>query len=327
MRERMLNDNRSEEKKVPTLKELSPILAGPVVPDPVFFCTIEAPSTSQQTNLENALQKLLREDPSLRMKVDETGQIFLSGMGELHLEVVKDRLKTEHSMTSYMGPLQVSYREGIREGIRKATTVTKFIAGTKNTCSIDLEFNPPKDGEEVLESYPLKVVITKDNDLGKLRLDRLKSIENGIEQALRHGPLLNFPVIGIKPSLHDFKATYVTSPAFVSTVASMCVTEALKEASICLLEPMMKLDIRVPVNYSTRIISDLSSRRSQLGSVSERNSIRIIQSLTPLSELVNYSTVLRTLSSGTASFTIEFSHYSYMNESEKKEAIDKMMKF
>lgn len=247
-------------------------------------------------------------------------------MGELHLEVVKDRLRTEHSIQAYMGPLQVSYKEGIRESVTKTTSVTKFIAGTKNSCTIVLSLEPV-EGEELKESYPLKVVPTPHNDLGTLRIDRLKAIENGLEEAFMHGPLLSFPVIGVRPSLLDFKATYVTSPAFVSTVASQCVKQALKEASVTLLEPMMKLDIRVPLNYSTRIISDLSSRRSQLGSVSERNSIRIIEALTPLSELVNYATVLRTLSSGTASFTIVFSHYSHMSESEKKEAIRRITRF
>lgn len=306
--------------------KLSPILAGPLVPEPVFFCTIEAPSTSQQTNLEMALRKLMREDPSLSMKVDPSGQIFLSGMGELHLEIIKDRLKTEYSLDTYMGPLQVSYRECIKESIEKSFSMTKFITGTKNSCSIILKLSP-YDGDKIEESLPVKVVPTKDNDLGKLRIDRLKAIQNGIDQAMAHGPLLNFPVIGVESQLIDFKATYTTSPAFVSTVASACVTQALKKASISLLEPMMKLDIRVPVDYSTRIISDLATRRSQLGSVSEKNCIRIIRAITPLSELVNYSTALRTLSSGTGSFTIVFSHYSVMSESEKKDAITKLTNY
>lgn len=300
-----------------------PFLTGPSVPDPVFFCSIEPPSPSKEKNLEKALKELQREDPSLKVTTDENGQVVLSGMGELHIDIVKDRILKEYDVKAYLGPLQVAYREAIDQEVTHEMTGNRIIAGVKNFCKLTLVLKP-----QPLESKnSFKVHITRDNDLGNLRPDRARAVENGVVSALSCGPLLNFPVIGVKAELHLFETTGSTSLAFIASTASSCVAAALKDTPMSLLEPLMKLEISVPVNYSTKIISDLSSRRSQLGSIYERHGLRFIDSVTPLSELMNYSTVLRTISSGTASLSMELQTYQRMSESEKRVATEKVTGF
>jgi elongation factor G len=253
---------------------------------------------------------------------------MLSGMGELHLDIIKDRLLKEYDVAAYMGPLQVAYRESIDSEIKEYVNSNKSIAGTNNSCNMVLVIKP-HDGllEAKSKKSVLKVVVTKDNGLGKIRRHYVKAIHNGIVSAFSCGPLLNFPVIGVRVELHWFETTNSTSPAFISSTTSTAVTAALKKADISLLEPVMKLEITAPTKFSTKIITDLSSRRSQLGEVSERNNVRYIEAVTPLSDLVNYSSVLRTLSSGTATLSMQFLSYKRMTESEKRMAKEKVTGF
>lgn len=300
-----------------------PPLPGPSVPDPVFFCSIEAPSPSKQNPLENALKSLCREDPSLHVATDDSGQLVLSGMGELHIDIIKDRLLKEYDIDAFLGPLQVSYREGIQNEVSHSVDVTKLIGGVRNTCRMKLMLKPIG----IEEKNQFKVHISRDNNLGTLRPDWLKAIESGVDSGLYFGPLLSFPILGVRTELHEFETTNATSHAFISATASSCVAAALKNASMTLLEPLMRLEISVPVSYSNRIITDLSGRRSQISNVSERNSLRVISCLTPLSELVKFSSDLRSLSSGTASLHMEFATYQKMSEAEKRMTIEKVTGF
>ena len=315
---------RSDDSSHPVPESLLPLLAGPLVPEPVFFCSIESPSPSKQKDLELGLKQLQREDPSLKVRVDDSGQIILSGMGELHIDILKDRLLKEYDVDAFLGPLQVAYRESIETEVKESANVSKNIAGIQNACNIVILLKP---GDLGRKKSPLKVIITKDNGLGKMRRDHQKAIENGIQSAFACGPMLNFPVLGVRVELHWFESTNATSSAFISSVVSTIVTSGLRKADIALLEPVMKLEITAPVNYSTRIIGDLSSRRSQLGEVSERHGVRFIESVTPLSDLVNYSSALRSLSSGTATLSMQFLSYKRMTESEKRIAKEKVTGF
>lgn len=225
-----------------------------------------------------------------------------------------------------MGQLQVSYRETIHSDVKETISYDKVIAGTKNHVVITLRLRP--NSVKKARKSAIKVVVTKDNDLGKIRIDRLKAIENGVQTALDHGPLLNFPVINVDIELHWFETTYSTSPAVISAAASSCVTAALKNGSLCLLEPLMRLEITTPSQYGSRIASDLSARRATMGEFSERSSgVRIIEAITPLAELVNYSTALRTLSSGTANLSMEFDSYAKMSDDEQKRAFERVTGF
>lgn len=219
-----------------------------------------------------------------------------------------------------MGKLQVAYRETIDIEVVDSVTVEKIIGGLRNAVHIKLKLIP----SSVKIKHELKVIVTQENELGKIRPDHLRWIKNGIEFGLLNGPILNFPIVGVRTELLEFRTTNRTTSAFIAAIASQCVASAVKKASAELLEPMMRLEIQVPIVYSSKIISDLSNRRSQLEEVSERNEVRVISSLTPLSELVNYSTSLRSLSSGTAVFSMDLETYNKMNESEKKLALQRI---
>ena len=298
------------------------LLAGPSVPTPVFFCTVESPSPSKEKTLMFGLENLQREDPSLKVEVDENGQIQMSGMGELHMEIIKDRLLKEYGVDAYMGPLQVAYRESIDKEVTEELTLTKIIGGVKNVVTVKVALKPIADRS----NNEFKVIVTPENMLGQIWAIHLKAIQNGIDSAMRCGPQLNFPIFGIRTELLQFQCSSATTPAFISSTISQVLAMGLKKTAgnLCLLEPLMELEITVPLAYSTKIISDLSSRRSNLTSVSERNEIRLINSKTPLSELFNYSSALRTLSSGTATLNMRFLAYQKMNEAEKKVAKEKV---
>ncbi|KAI1307940.1 Ribosome-releasing factor 2, mitochondrial [Halotydeus destructor] len=303
-----------------------PILAGPKILEPVFFCSIEAPSLSKQRPLEEALVKLQREDPSLRVKTEEeNGQMVISGMGELHIEIIKDRLLKEYGIEAYLGPLQVSYRETISESATETTEFEKIIGGTKNHVILALTVKPSDN----FDAKPkVKVVVTNENNLAKIRLDRLKAIRSGISSALDHGPLLNFPVVGVDIELHWFESTFSTTSAVISAAASACILGALGKANMALLEPLMKLEVTVPGSYGGRVLSDLSARRVLLSEVGERpGDIRVINGVVPLVELVNYSTTLRTITSGTAGLSMEFDSYCRMNDEQHKLAYARVTGF
>ena len=233
---------------------------------------------------------------------------------------MKDRLLREYKIDAFIGKLQVAYRETIENDVVDGMMIEKTIGGLRNIVTIKLRLIP----SSVKEKHDLKVVVTQENDLGKIRHDHLKWIKNGIESGLQNGPILNFPLVGVRTELLEFRASNRTTPAFIAATASQCVASALKKTSVSLLEPMMRLEIQVPIMYSSKIISDLSNRRSQLEEVSERNEVRVISCLTPLSELVNYSSTLRSLSSGTAVFSMDLETYNKMNESEKKLALQRI---
>lgn len=230
----------------------------------------------------------------------------------------------EYHVEAYLGELQVSYRETIQEPITESYDYDKVIGGTRNRVKIVLQLKP----STIKEKPKIKVIVTKENDLGKIRADRLRSIESGILSALEHGPLLNFPVVGLDFNILEFESTYATTHAIISSAAASCVSAGLNNAKICLLEPLMRIHITTPVAYGSRIVSDLSSRRSHMGEISERTSgVRVVDALTPLSELVNYSTALRTISSGTATLSMEFETYSQMTDQEQKRAHERVTGF
>lgn len=295
------------------------------VPNPVFFCTIEPPSVGFQKRLDSALLCLQREDPTFRVEFDEAlGQTIIMGMGELHIDVIKERIKTEYDIEAYLGPLLVAYREAIEEEIVFTHVLDKVIAGTKNYVKIMFKLYPVNETETFKE---VKVIVTKENDLGKIRLDYLKAINSGIKNALNNGPLISFPVIGLGVNLMWFETTKSTSHSVISAAASQCVTAALKKSKIHLLEPVMNLSIIVDKGYAGKVLNDLSQKRSQILNMEVRQDVEIIESLTPLSELKGYSSNLRAITSGTCSFTMEFDSYKKLDLHEQARAIQEITGF
>ena len=171
------------------------------------------------------------------------------------------------------------------------------------------------------------VIVTKDNDLGKLRPDRLKAIENGLNMAVTNGPLLSFPVIDFQVQLLEFHATNSSSFAMVAAMTSQAITTAMKNADPVLLEPIMKLEIAVPDDLSGKVITDLAKRRSEMGNMSGRGHLRVIHAFTPLSELVHFATEIRILTSGRANLSMELDSYRAMTEQETYSAAEKINNF
>ncbi|GBM84119.1 Ribosome-releasing factor 2, mitochondrial [Araneus ventricosus] len=293
------------------------------VPDPVFFCTIEPPSVGFQKRLEFALQCLQREDPTFQVEFDEAiGQTIIMGMGELHIDVIKERIRVEYGINAYLGPLQVAYRETLGKTAEHTHVLDRTISGSKHFVKITMKLYP----QQSLLKH-VNVIVTKDNDLGKIRSDYLKAINEGVKSALDNGPLLSFPVINVGIDLLWLEVGKGTSLTMLAAAASQCVMAAFRKSEMCLLEPIMKLSIAVNKGYAGRVLNNLSQKRSQILNMELRDDVEIIQALTPLSELRGYSTQLRALTSGTCSFTLEFSNYQKMESSEKEKTIQEVTGF
>lgn len=324
-----------------TLEEgsCSTTFAGIPVPDPVFYCSLEAPSLSKIKQLQIALSQLQREDPSLKVQFDsQNDQIIIKGMGELHIEIIKDRIRREYGIEVSCGNLQVSYQESIQKKARNRLESSKTIGNVANTVLIDLEIAPKVveySGEHGGEYTKLKqlhihVVNSHDCNLSSiLKPWHLKWIHAGVFKALQHGPLFAFPVVGIEVYLHNFTTTSRTTQAYVVNAVTQCTLDTLKLCHPILLEPVMALNITTPTSYVGSIMSDLSARRTVFGDNQsseecEDQDTSTIKAFVPLAELVNYSSVLRTISSGMASFDMTLHTYAPMNDEQSRAAIDRI---
>lgn len=287
-------------------------------PDPVYQCRIEASSLGQQKQLEHALKCLQREDPSLVVIHQEsTGEIQIAGMGELHIEIVRDRIKREFKVEPHLGPLQIAYRERLSQSIAGLMHVLdKTLAGHKHYVEVGLDIRkiPKTDKKEPL----MKLHVTDENGLGKIRSFHFKALENGVKLTLAHGPILGFPLSGAQVVLNHFVVANSTSLPMVTAAMAQCIQNGLKSSSevVELMEPHMELEISVPNEYLGKTLSDLSRRRAQIKNIGERTGNRIIFAKCPLSELRHYSTELRTLTSGRATFIMELDTYEAMSTAE-----------
>ncbi|KLO23868.1 MULTISPECIES: elongation factor G [unclassified Marinitoga] len=274
-------------------------------PEPVISLSIEPETKNDEAKLSKALQALIEEDPSLNVKLDhETGETILSGMGELHLEIIVDRLKREFKVGVRVGQPQVAYRETIRG---TADVETKYIRqsggrGQYGHVKVKIE---PIDNTKVLE-FEDKIVG------GIIPKEYIPAVEAGIKEAMQSGILAGYPMVGIKATLYDGSYHEVDSSEMAFKIAgSMALKDAARKANPVLLEPIMKVDITTPEEYMGDIIADLNSRRGRIEGFENvgNTNTRLIHSLVPLSELFGYATVLRSLSQGRATQSIQFSHY------------------
>uniref|UniRef100_A0A8C5P5P5 Ribosome-releasing factor 2, mitochondrial n=1 Tax=Jaculus jaculus TaxID=51337 RepID=A0A8C5P5P5_JACJA len=288
------------------------LLAGVEVPEPVFFCTIEPPSVAKQPDLDHALKCLQREDPSLKVRTDpDSGQTILCGMGELHIEIIHDRIKREYGLETYLGPLQVAYRETILNSVRVTDTLDRTLGDKRHLVTIELETQPAEAPSVVpLVEYAEGV----SEDLLKASQE---AIENGVHSACLQGPLLGSPVQDVAITLHSLIIHPGTSPTMVSACVSRCVQKALKKAEKQLLEPLMSLEITVTGDYLSPVLADLAQRRGNIQEIQTRQDNKVVIGFVPLAEMMGYSTVLRTLTSGSATFALELSAYQAMSPQEQ----------
>lgn len=284
------------------------LLAGVEVPEPVFFCTIEPPSVAKQPDLDHALERLQREDPSLKVKLDpDSGQTVLCGMGELHIEIIHDRIKREYGLETYLGPLQVAYRETILNSVRATDTLDRVLGDKRHLVSAELEVRP---AEEPCAVAKIEYADCVGEDL--LQASR-EAIESAVHSACLQGPLLGSPVQDVAMTLHSLMIHPGTSTTMVTACISRCMQKALKKADKQVLEPLMSLEVTVSREYLSPVLADLAQRRGNIQEIQTRQDNRVVLGFVPLAEIMGYSTVLRTLTSGSATFALELSTYQAMS--------------
>ncbi|KAK2521274.1 Gfm2 [Columba livia] len=290
------------------------LLAGVEIPDPVFFCTIEPPSMAKQQDLDNALSCLQREDPSLKVKLDpDTGQTILCGMGELHIEIIHDRIKREYGIETYLGPLQIAYRETILNAAQATDVLDKTVGDKRHCVTAELEVRP-RLGERATTKPAIEYAASVIEVLPK---ELQEAIENGIVNSCIQGPLLGFPVQDIDVTVQSLTVHPDTSHTMVSACVSRCMQKALKKAGIQILEPLMNLEITVSEDHLSAALADLAQRRGSIREIQSRQDNRVVVAAVPLAETMGYSTVLRSLTSGSATFTLELARYQALNSQEQ----------
>ncbi len=273
-------------------------------PEPVIAVAIEAKSSADQDKMMIGLEKLVKEDPSCRLRIDsETGQTLLSGMGELHLEILVDRLLREHKIQANVGKPQVSYRETILTKASSKHTFERLIAGDEHFAEVDLEIEPLPRGSGTQFASKLKPE--------QLAVTFVKAIESGFREAAEVGPIASYPVIDLKATIKSAQSMPDKSSEMAfKAAASLALREAMKKAQPQLLEPIFKIEVICPDDFMGNIIGDLNSRRGKVHSMNARSGTQIIQAEAPLAKLFGYATDLRSLSQGRASFSMEFKEYA-----------------
>ncbi|XP_074103554.1 mitochondrial ribosome recycling factor 2 [Cotesia typhae] len=295
------------------------------IPDPVFFCSIEPPSLSAQVPLENALKELEREDPSLRVTLnEETGQTVLGGMGELHIDIIKERIKIEYKIDVDLGPLQIAYKETITQGIKDTLVSHHKIGSTNHDVNVTLSLIPNYEGKELLLFDKTK---ESASNIADIHPKTMAAVKKGVKMALNHGPKLGCSLIDVGVKLHWLEVGRGTSDTMISSAIAQCIRKMLEQSGIILLEPIMKLEVVMPEEYSSRVMGDLGKRRAQIQEVTVRGQYKVLRASVPLSELLGYSTTLRIITSGNGSFSSEFENYQSMGSVEEQQAIKQITGF
>jgi len=288
-------------------------------PNPVISVAIEPKTKADQDKLGIALQKLSEEDPTFRVHTDtEPGQTIISGMGELHLEIIVDRMKREFKVEANVGRPQVAYRETVRKRVEYIEG--KFIrqtGGRGQYGHVVIHLEPGKPGTGFV--FEDKVVG------GTVPREYIGPVEQGVKEALENGVLAGYPMVDVKVELVDGSSHDVDSSEMAFKIAgSMAVKEAARQAGPMLLEPIMDVEVVTPADYMGEVMGDLSSRRGKIGGMTQRADAHIVAASVPLSEMFGYSTTLRSMSQGRAIYSMQFSHYQEVPKSKAEEIVAKV---
>lgn len=295
------------------------ILEAMKFPNPVIDVAIEPKTKADQDKLSIALAKLSEEDPTFRVQSDqETGQTIISGMGELHLEILVDRMMREFKVEANVGRPQVAYRETIRKRAEKVEG--KFIrqsGGKGQYGHVVINVEPGEPGEGFV--FHDKIVG------GVIPREYIKPVEEGIREALEGGVIAGYPMVDVKVELVFGSYHDVDSSEMAFKIAgSMAVKEGVKKANPVILEPIMKVEVVSPGDFMGDVLGDLSSRRGRIGGMNQRGESQVIDSQVPLSEMFGYSTRLRSMTQGRAVYSMEFSHYEEVPKSKAEEILSKV---
>lgn len=307
-------DNRSSHRESSSL-----VLAGVEVPEPVFFCSIEPPSMAKQADLEHALSCLQREDPSLKVRTDpDSGQMILCGMGELHIEIIHDRIKREFNIETHLGPLQVAYRETILQSASATDTLDRTLGDKRHVVTVELTVH------SWTESGTSCDITFEDKVKAQLSADIREAVEHGVQSAYFQGPVMGCPVQGVQTVIQHVSWESGTSSAMVSACVSRCMLKALRLAGGQVLEPVMELEVTLGEEHLSSVLGDLAQRRGTIREIQTQQENKVLLATVPLAEMMGYSTVLRTLTSGNATFSLELSSYEPMNLQDQNTLLNKM---
>jgi elongation factor G len=273
-------------------------------PEPVITVAIEPNSKADQDKLASGLSRLAEEDPTFRVETDaETGQTKISGMGELHLEIIVDRLRREFGVNAKVGAPQVAYRETITKAVDVQGKFVRQSGGRGQYGDVKIKAEPLSRGS----GFEFENAIVG----GTIPREYIPAVQKGVEEAMQNGPLLGFPIVDMKVSLYDGSYHEVDSSEMAFKIAaSMAVKEAMSKGGAAVLEPIMRVEVVTPEQYMGDVIGSLNSRRGQIQGMQPRGNAQVINANVPLSEMFGYATDLRSLTQGRATFTMFLDHYA-----------------
>ncbi|PDQ35633.1 MAG: elongation factor G [Candidatus Lumbricidophila eiseniae] len=296
------------------------VLESMTFPEPVIEVAIEPKTKADQEKLGTAIQKLAEEDPTFRTELNpETGQTVIKGMGELHLDILVDRMKREFNVEANVGKPQVAYRETIRRAVEKHDyTHKKQTGGSGQFAKIQFGLEPLEVTTE--KTYEFENKVTG----GRIPREYIPSVDQGFQDAMQYGVLAGYPLVGVKAILLDGAAHDVDSSEMAFKIAgSMGFKEAARKANPVILEPLMAVEVRTPEEYMGDVIGDLNSRRGQIQSMEEAAGVKVVRAHVPLSEMFGYIGDLRSKTSGRAVYSMEFESYAEVPKAVAEEIVQK----
>jgi elongation factor G len=290
-------------------------------PDPVISVAIEPKTKGDQEKLGIAIQRLSEEDPTFHVQSDEeTGQTIISGMGELHLEILVDRMRREFKVEANVGKPQVAYRETIRKTVERYDyTHKKQSGGSGQFAKVQIAMEPITDNAELHYEFVNKITG------GRVPREYIPSVDAGCKESMQNGPLAGYPMVDVRITLLDGAYHDVDSSELAFKIAGVAAfREAARLANPVLLEPVMSVEVITPEDFMGDVIGDLNSRRGQIQSMDERSGARIVKAVVPLSEMFGYVGDLRSRTQGRASYSMQFDSYTEVPQAVAKEIIAKV---
>lgn len=293
-------------------------------PEPVIQIAVEPKTKADQEKMSLALSRLAEEDPTFRVSSDnEAGQTLISGMGELHLDVLVDRMKREFKVEANVGTPQVAYRETVRKTIKVEGKFVRQSGGRGQFGHVWIEVSPLVHAEDIEGDKP---TFEFENAIvgGSVPREYIKPVEEGIKEAMKNGVLAGYPVVDVKAKLYDGSYHEVDSSEMAFKIAgSLALQEGVRKADPVILEPIMKVEVTTPEDFMGDVVGDISSKRGRIEQMEDNQGAKIISAFVPLSQMFGYSTTLRSMTQGRANYSMEFDHYAEIPRSVAEDLISK----
>jgi len=287
-------------------------------PEPVIKVAVEPKTKADQQKMSEALVRLASEDPSFRFSRDEeTGQTVIEGMGELHLEIIVDRMKREYNVEANVGAPQVSYREAITQAAEIDYVHKKQSGGSGQYARIKIRFEPKTFSDE---DGSMDFEFVSDIKGGSVPKEYIPGVQKGVESVLGQGVIAGYPVLGMKATLIDGAYHDVDSSVMAFEIAGRAATrEGLRKAKPRLMEPLMQVDVSTPEEYMGDILGDINARRGMVGELGDRGNVKTISAQVPLANMFQYVSTLRSMSKGRASYSMKLANYDFVPSNVEEE--------